>query len=173
MPQAIRKILILSANPSPSSKLRLEEEKREIKEGLRRSRQRDLFSIETAEAVRYNDIHRAMLDWKPNIVHFSGHGMGEAGLVFEDEAGEVKLIDGESLAGLFECFASDIECVVLNACYSETQARAISQHIRYVIGTTQKMKDKVAFNSRSVFTMPWELANPTSLPTNSAVRLLE
>ncbi len=34
---------------------------------------------------------------------------------------------------LFELFADKIECVVLNACYSEPQAKAIAQQIDYVI----------------------------------------
>ena len=144
MSEAIRKILILSANPRESSKLRVEREKREIKDGLRRAQRRDLYSIETAEAVRYNDIHRAILDCKPNIVHFSGHGTGEAGLVFEDEVGQAKLVDAEGIAGLFKLFASQVECVVLNACYSEVQARAISKHISYVVGMSQKIKDGAA-----------------------------
>ena len=67
-----RTILILSANPKGTSPLRLGEEIREIKEGLERSQYRDLFQIETAEAVSVRDIQRAMLDYEPNIVHFCG-----------------------------------------------------------------------------------------------------
>ena len=48
-----RKILLLSANPKGTSKLRLDEEVREIEEGLRRAKQRSHFTIETATAVRY------------------------------------------------------------------------------------------------------------------------
>ena len=117
---------------------------REIKEGLRRAREREQYEIDTAEAVRYRDIHRAILDYSPNIVHFSGHGAGEEGLVFEDETGQAKLVDAEALAGLFELFADQIECVVLNACYSEVQARAIAQHINYVIGMSQAIRDRAA-----------------------------
>jgi hypothetical protein len=39
-----RTILILSANPKGTNSLRLSEEVREIKEGLKRSRYRDFFS---------------------------------------------------------------------------------------------------------------------------------
>ncbi len=141
--QTIR-ILILSANPKGTSKLRLDEEMREIKEGLRRSKYREQFSLETAEAVRYRDIHRAILDYEPNIIHFSGHGAGEEGLMFEDETGQVKLVDGSALAGLFELFADQIECVVLNACYSKIQAEAIAQYIPYVIGMNLAIGDKAA-----------------------------
>lgn len=138
------KILILSANPRGTSKLRLDEEKREIKEGLRRSKYREQFTLETLEAVRSRDIHRAILDYEPNIIHFSGHGTGEEGLALEDEIGEVKLVDADTLAELFELFAMQVECVILNACYSEVQANAIVQHIPYVIGMTQAIGDKAA-----------------------------
>ncbi|MEC4814335.1 MAG: hypothetical protein SAK29_13820 [Scytonema sp. PMC 1069.18] len=80
-PNQIKKILLLSANPQGTSQLHLEREIREIKEGLRRSRRRDRYLIDTAEAVRYRDIHRAILDYEPQIVHFSGHGSQEDSLV--------------------------------------------------------------------------------------------
>ncbi|NET56211.1 MAG: CHAT domain-containing protein [Symploca sp. SIO2E6] len=139
-----KRILILSANPKGTSRLRLDEEVREIKEGLRRARAREHFSVETAEAVRYRDIHRAILDYEPHILHFLGHGAGEEGLVFENETGNEKLVDAEALAGLFELFADQLECVVLNACYSKVQAEEIAKHINYVIGMSQAIKDKAA-----------------------------
>ncbi len=80
-----RKILLLSANPKDTSRLRLGEEMREIKEGLKRAKKRDDYSIDTAESVRYRDIHRAILEYEPHIIHFYGHGSGEEGLVFADD----------------------------------------------------------------------------------------
>ncbi len=139
-----RKILILSANPKGTAQLRLAEEVREIKEGLRRSNCRDLYQVETAEAVRVRDIHRAMLDHEPNIVHFCGHGAEEEGLVFEDETGQMKLVSAEALAGLFALFAGKLDCILLNACYSQVQAEAIAQHINDVIGMTKAIGDKAA-----------------------------
>lgn len=65
-----------------------------------------------------------MLDVNPQIIHFSGHGEGHDGLVFEDDRGKPKLISGEALAGLFRLFADQVECVVLNRCYSAVQAEA-------------------------------------------------
>jgi hypothetical protein len=139
-----RTILILSANPKGTDSLRLGEEIREIKEGLKRSKYRDLFQIETAEAVRVGDIQRAMLDYEPNIVHFCGHGGGEEGLVFEDVTGQIKLVSAEALASLFSLFADRLDCVLLNACYSEVQAKEISRHINSVIGMSQAIGDQAA-----------------------------
>ncbi|WP_242049364.1 hypothetical protein [Aulosira sp. FACHB-615] len=103
--QATQKILLLAANPIGSRYLRLGEEMREIEEGLKRSKNRERYSIATAQAVRYRDIRRAILEHEPQIFHFSGHGAGEEGLVFEDETGAAKLVDAEALAGLFQLFS--------------------------------------------------------------------
>jgi hypothetical protein len=78
----MRNILFLAANPKGTSPLRLDEEVRDIQEGLQRAVNRDQFSLYSRWAVRPRDIHRAMLDIKPQIVHFSGHGAGSSGLVF-------------------------------------------------------------------------------------------
>jgi len=141
---AVKKILVLSANPKGTKQLRLGDEIREIKEGLQLAKQRDRFKIESAEAVRDIDIHRSILNHEPQIIHFSGHGAGEPGLIFEDNTGQQKLVDAEALAGLFDLFADQVECVLLNACYSEIQAKAIAQHIDYVIGMSQEIGDKAA-----------------------------
>jgi CHAT domain len=139
-----RKILLLSANPRGTNPLRLDTEMREIKEGLKRSLKRDQYSIVVAEAVRYRDIHRAILEYEPHIIHFSGHGSGEDGLVFEDETGQIKLVDAEALAGLFQLFKNKVECVILNACYSQYQANKIAQYINYVVGMSKAIEDEAA-----------------------------
>jgi hypothetical protein len=143
-PRRKRTILFLAANPKNSTPLRLDEELREIETGLRRAEQRDSFQLQQRWAVRPRDVQRAMLELTPQIVHFSGHGVGEEGLVLEDEAGKVKLVDAGALAGLFELFADQVECVLLNACYSEVQAMAIARHIPYVIGMKQEIGDQAA-----------------------------
>jgi hypothetical protein len=141
---ATQTILFLAANPKGTDPLRLGQELRDIGDGLQRAQKRDLFKLEQRSAVRPRDIQRAMLDVHPQIVHFSGHGAGDAGLVFEDEIGNAKMVDGDALAALFELFADKLNCVVLNGCYSEVQAQAISQYIPYVIGMNKAIGDKAA-----------------------------
>jgi hypothetical protein len=139
----VNKILILAASPKDMNRVRLEEELRDIEEVLQRAKKRDQFEVKLKLAVRYRDIRQAMLDFDPQIVHFSGHGEGEGGLVFEDGTGKAKLVDAEALAELFDLF-KHVKCVVLNACYSENQAEAIAQHIDYVIGMSQAIGDTAA-----------------------------
>ena len=144
------KILILAANPKHTVPLRLDEELRDIDDGLRRAQHRDRFTLAQRLAVRPRDIQRAMLDEMPQIVHFSGHGEGEEGLVFEDDTGQAQLISGEALAKLFALFAdpqefpNPIHCVVLNSCYSQLQAEAIAKHVPYVIGMSRAIGDRAA-----------------------------
>jgi hypothetical protein len=147
----VKKILILTANPKGTARLRLDEEVREIESGLERSHKRDQFVIKSRWAVRPIDFRRAMLDVEPQIVHFSGHGAGDGGLEFEDEKGQVKFVDAEGLAGLFELFTKQVECVVLNACYSEIQAKAIARHVNYVIGMSQAIGDRAAITFTVAF----------------------
>ncbi len=138
------KILILAANPNDTTRLRLGEEVRDIRAGLERSSHRDEFELAEKWAVRPRDLQRAMLDEKPQIVHFSGHGEGETGLYFEDNVGNAQLVTGEALAGLFKLFKSKLKCVLLNGCYSQAQAEAISEHIPHVIGMRDGVTDRAA-----------------------------
>ena len=172
------KILVLAANPVNTSQLRLGEEVRSIQTELERARYRDRFELVSQWAVRVGDLSRALLDHKPQIVHFSGHGQGnptatddrsltsparkleiestrltarDEGLVFEDEQGQSRLVSTAALAGLFELFQNDVKCVVLNACYSEMQSKAIHQHIDCVVGMNQAIGDRAAIQFATEF----------------------
>ena len=140
----VRKILILAANPKDTSALRLDEEVAEIYDGLERSRKRRHFDLRMRWAVNTDRLRRAMLNEKPQIVHFCGHGAKTEGLALEDAIGQTKLVSTDALARLFKFFSNQLECVLLNACYSEVQADAIVQHIDYVIGMSDSIPDKAA-----------------------------
>ena len=137
------KILFLAANPLSTTRLKLDEEVREIEQGLESSKLREEFELVQKWAVRSRDIRRALLRENPDIVHFSGHGKGQAGLVIVDEGEHAKPATGEALAGLFSLFPN-IKCVLLNACYAEAQAQAIVQKIDYVIGMRDTILDDAA-----------------------------
>jgi Effector-associated domain 1/CHAT domain len=137
----MQKILVLAAIPHG---LRLDKEIREIEEAIRRATNRDLFEIHIRTAVRPQDIRRAIAEEQPQIVHFCGHGLENGNIVLEDDGGNNKPVAPEGLASLFELHADYVECVVLNACYSEKSAVAISQYINYTIGMNQPIEDKAA-----------------------------
>lgn len=139
----VRKVLILSANPKDTATLRINEEVRKIQAELMRSRGRELFEIVMRSAVRPDDLQRILLDVNPQIVHFSGHGARVEGIALEDEMGELKVMSNQALGRLFRQFGC-IECVVLNACYSEPQAEVLHRSVPYVLGISQAIGDRAS-----------------------------
>jgi hypothetical protein len=140
----MKTILILSANPADTTRLRLDKEVREIQQTLRQSHHRDEFTVIPVGAVRIDDLQQTLYDYHPTIVHFSGHGSGNDGLILEDNSGRSVLVSEKALARLFQAFQTEVECVLLNACYSEIQAKAIHQHIDCVVGMNQAIGDSAA-----------------------------
>jgi hypothetical protein len=137
-------ILFLAADPTDATRLRLGEELREIQEKLQLAKLRERFALHQRMSARPADISQALLDLAPSIVHFSGHGTAGGALCFENQIGETHPIPPDALAALFEQFADQVDCVLLNACYSESQAKAIAEQIDYVIGMNQPISDKAA-----------------------------
>lgn len=138
-------ILFLAADPFDASRLRLGEEFREIDEQLTLAKQRNHFNLALPQlSLRPKDIARVLLNTQPQIVHFSGHGTPKGALCFENEIGKTHDVQPDALAALFEQFADQVNCVVLNACYSDVQATAIAEHINYVIGMNNEIGDKAA-----------------------------
>jgi len=137
-------ILFVTADPKDKTHLRLSEEAREIQEKLQLSKWRDHFIFYQRVSSRPEDISQALLDLQPRIVHFSGHGTSKGELCFENKIGETHPIQSDALGALFEQFANQVSCVVMNACYSEIQAKIIAQHIDYVIGMNNTIGDNSA-----------------------------
>lgn len=145
MSHNLTSILFLAADPTDEARLRLGEEYREIQEKLKLAKLRDRFKLELPQlTVRALDISQALLDTRPQIVHFSGHGKPDGALCIEDQVGKAQLVQPNALAALFEQFSHQVNCVILNACYSEPQSKAIAEHINYVIGMNQAIGDKAA-----------------------------
>ncbi|UNU25993.1 GUN4 domain-containing protein [Microcoleus vaginatus] len=136
------KILILASNPRKD--LNLDREIRDLRGVIEKSRHREEFEVVDELAVRVGDLQELLFKHQPEIVHFCGHGGGEPGLVFESDVGREHLVSTDALSNLFRLFSSSIECVLLNACYSEEQAVAIVDRINYVIGMNQEIRDDAA-----------------------------
>jgi hypothetical protein len=78
------------------------------------------------------------------MIHLSGEGEELGALFLEGPAGEPCPIAPRALADLFESAPSQVHGVLLNACYSEKQARAIGKKVRYVIGMKRGVHEKAA-----------------------------
>jgi len=145
------KILVLATNPGETDQLRLDQEVRGIDQALRQSRFRDSFDLDQQWAVRVSDLQRLLLRYKPDIVHFSGHGSESSEIILEDNEGNNKPVPAPALSKLFSLFKDNIKCVVLNACYTEVQAEAISKHISCVVGMSKAIGDEAAISFSEAF----------------------
>ena len=144
-------ILFLAANPSSTTRLRLDEEVRAIDKALRQANYRDQFDLRQHWAVRASDLQELLLRHQPHIVHFSGHGSDTGQLIFEDDRGNAHPVQTDALSRLFAILTDNVRCVVLNACYSEPQAQAIAAHIDCVIGMPAEIGDQASLNFAASF----------------------
>ncbi len=134
-----KKILILAANPKGD--LRLDYEIKDLKDAIKRN---EKFDVEIELAVNAESIDNLILENHPLIVHFCGHGAGKKGLVFVNKEGIEQPLSNEELANILNSHGEGIECILLNACYTEVQADVIAEYIPYVIGTSREILDQVA-----------------------------
>ena len=129
----LKNILFLSSSPNNEDRISVDIEMRKIEEALECAKFRDNFLLNKKVAVKPETMTKAMIDFSPNIVHFSGHGDNN-GIAVENEDGDSVYFPAEGLVRLFSLFKDSITCVILNSCYSEEQANAISKNGMYVIG---------------------------------------
>lgn len=142
MTQRIR-ILLLSANPWSVSRILVDEEAREISKRIQEGPYRDRFELHNHTATRPRDLQRLLLKYRPQIVHFSVHGSKSRRLILGGPHGRGKAINQQGLTDLFTLYNHDVRLVLLNACFTEAQARSISKVVDYSIGTCQAIGDKV------------------------------
>src|SRR5215213_3306807 len=141
------RILFLSANPWTTSRILVDEEAREIFERIQEGPCRDGFELHKHTATRAIDLQRLLLLHRPHIVHFSGHGSKKHKLIFGGAPGRGKTIDHQGLVNVLALYSRHLRLVLLNACFTKTQARSIADVIDYSVGTGKGIGDKgsVAF----------------------------
>lgn len=144
------KILMLSSSPSGQAKLNLEKE--HLKISVKIQDKLEKISLNYRQAVDKTEFREFTETYRPDILHFSGHGEKgrmDGGLILQnDDKNGSEVLSGRALGFLFQYFIQTrnlpIKAVVLNACFSGEQAEAIAQYVPYVIGTTIDIGDTLA-----------------------------
>lgn len=147
-------VLFLSANPPDTNRLQTDREIREIRQQIRLGAERENIEIETREAIRGLDISQALIEVRPQFVHFAGHGGGgEESLVAEGETGEAVLVPVSGLTDLFTVLGDDVRCVLVNACKTERLARGLKSVLPQarVIGMRRAVGDPAAIRFAAGF----------------------
>ncbi|NJN92228.1 MAG: trypsin-like peptidase domain-containing protein [Leptolyngbyaceae cyanobacterium SL_5_14] len=140
--QTIKKILMLSANPENPEVSRRRKEIKEIRGALGRAKHKNLFDLQDRSDIGAAELSEELLTIEPFVVDISGQESGIESLVLENIFNDATSKSSERLiARLFEFHNENIKCIILNKCYSEKQAKAIVQHIEFVVGISQSLKD--------------------------------
>ena len=140
----MKQILILTTNPRHD--LKLNRETKDSINVIKRSINRSQFETQFGLAVPSEELHDVFLEHEPRIVHFCGLGTEEHGLVLQNSSGEEQVVNPDTLSNLFDSLEKKVECVLLDGCYNEVLASAIAQHIKYVIGISQEIRDNAALD---------------------------
>jgi hypothetical protein len=112
----------------------LEEELRSLDLELKGVKYRDSIRLTARHAVRPDDLIRYVRDDKPN-------GSVD-GIILRNDSGSHHAVNGSLLERFLH--GRGVEMVVLNACYSESQAVAVRSAVKVVVGTTDAVEDEAA-----------------------------
>lgn len=161
----------MAANPSVTEPLRLDKESKAIDTALQTTTYRDRFEIKQQWAVSVAELQGLLQRHQPHIVHFSGHGSSSGDIILETSSrgagtgrsreilsqeqgsgsGQTGHVSPRALSELFRLLKGNIRCVLLNACYSEDQAKGIAEHIDCVIGMNTTIGDAAAIEFAASF----------------------
>jgi hypothetical protein len=127
------------------SKLDLAKERRTIEEVRKCFPDKDI-EIVFFENATIDDIHYALLEYRPDIVYFGGHGNQDSvEFKFCKNYDYYHSIESQALANAFGMYAGELKCVILNSCNSDFIATRIAEKgIKYVIGMTDEIADFLA-----------------------------
>lgn len=165
-PEKLR-VLYLTANPEATEEtvttpdgteqrfgtwLRVDQEVRQVRQALRGSKYRDLVQVDHAPAATVNDLLDGLNDYRPHIVHFSGHA-GADGVLMENDAGDEDGADVtfELLARILGATDEPPRLLVINACESLAGADDLLQTVPALIGMSDTIDDTSAIVFASAF----------------------
>jgi pSer/pThr/pTyr-binding forkhead associated (FHA) protein len=154
------RILFLAANALDEALLKLNEEYESIKDEISAAGYGKAFELEAVLSTDLNRLIRALLTHRPHIVHFSGHGSSQEEILLQTSPEiEAQLrnlspvpsrqtgahpLGKRPLVQILEAIKDQVRLVVLNACYSSTQAKELTTVVDYVVGIKSAISDETA-----------------------------
>jgi hypothetical protein len=144
-------VLLLAANPLDTAPLRLDEELRQITRGIRAAEYRDAIRIVPWFAARPDDLVQGLLEHRPQVLHFSGHGSPAGEIRFVGDDGRGRAVSPEALRRVLGVLRDDVRVVLLNACHSAAQAAVIGEHVDVTIGMSRAVGDRAAIAFAGAF----------------------
>lgn len=158
-PQTDQVILFLASNPLAANNrdaiISMRAEHSHIAEKLSEPETRKKFELIPRFGISPENMLDAINDYPPAVVHFVGHGLesdpdtrlGGGLYFFSDDKQRAQLADAAILSAMFRRIKRNhpqLAVILLNACYSEAQAQAISSHGIFTIGSNDELPSEAA-----------------------------
>lgn len=141
-----RAVLFVSTSSMPGAILNTGVEARVVEDALRKTG----FEFRAIQAARPHDITRAILDFRPTILHFAGHG-ADGEIYLEDETQKPKAVTLEAISRLLK--PMPVTGVVLNACYSAQNLAPLMGVSEWAVGMRRAVQDPSAIGFSDGFYM--------------------
>lgn len=145
------KILFIALDPIRKIRLALDEEYNMISRTLSDERIRSRCDLRSEWALRQSDLKAVLLQHKPNIVHISGHGGDDGGLLFHSNNNTPAKVSTDALYSIFRLLDPKVRVLVINACHSIVQARKLADVIEFVVGMNSEINDVAAGHFAAAF----------------------
>lgn len=116
-------MLLIISSPSDQEKLNIAAWQDAITEALAGPLNQHLLTLDCITSATYAEINRAMLQRKPDLIQFVGHGIyqqGTSSLALMNESGGTWLIDGVRFADMFLSSLDNLGLFCLASCESAT-----------------------------------------------------
>jgi hypothetical protein len=139
-------VLYLTADPDKQHSLRVDAEVRKVKEAIRASEYRDNVIVEYSPAAGLRTLLNGLNDFRPQIVHFSGHGNAR-GIAMDSGKVGGRADESLSFSLLAKALAAtDIppRIVVLNSCDSSGARKALLKLGLIVVSMKTSISDLAA-----------------------------
>lgn len=137
-------IVLFAANPDGTSMLALDKEVRGITDKIQASALRAQVRFVPKWAVRPDDLLQTLNEIHPHVVHFSGHGNSTGNLVLHGAGEQAKEVTPDAMAFLFRTMKDNVRLVLINACFGDVLAKAVTQYVDCAIGVPNPISDAAA-----------------------------
>jgi hypothetical protein len=135
-----RNVLVLAANPQSTIRLELEREAALIWERLQQGESGRKYLVRIEQGSRVEDVARYLAEYQPTVVHFVGQG-SPTGEIMLRNSHQVQPLTPSAFANLFKIEGRQIDCVVLNSCFSVAMADELGKHVGCTIGIDEEIDD--------------------------------
>lgn len=140
-------LLFIQATPPDLDSLDIASEQRNLVQVLQKARFGGSFRVEWLHAARIQDIADGLRRYRPQIVHFSGHGDSRGHLALNAPDGqETEYLKAAEFAAIVRLYqdeaAARIDLMVLAGCYTAAAGLLTAEHVGCVVAMGDSVNDE-------------------------------